>query len=101
MACEELVVNFENMMDAYEAAVQFENGKEDELEQARWATMGAMGAAMMAAFLLQECLNGQNRALPIEQRLMEAFSSPEKLKASVSDLKALRKKIAANKHVAG
>jgi predicted alpha/beta-fold hydrolase len=91
MACEELLKNLDNMLDAYDAAMQAETQAQMDLHAAQFATMGAMGGAMMAYWMLQECLNGQTGL----QRLSEAaevFQSPEKLKASISEMKAFREK---------
>jgi hypothetical protein len=97
MACEELGENLDNMLDAYFAARDAETQAQADLQQAQWATMAAMGAAQMAWWMLQECLNGQTGL----QRLSEAaevFQSPENLKASISEMKAFRDKCKKKKH---
>jgi hypothetical protein len=88
VACEELEANFENMMDAFDQAVAFREQAEADLQQAQWAEMAAMGAAMMAWWMLEECLNNQGGGMRVMQ---DAFSSPEKLKAKISEFRALRK----------
>jgi hypothetical protein len=96
MACEELLSNLDNMLDAYDAAMEYESQVAADLQAAQWATSAAMGGAMMAWWMLQECLNGQNGS----QRLSEAaevFQSSEKLKASISEMKAFRDKRKAKK----
>jgi hypothetical protein len=91
MACEELEANFDNMMAAYDLAVSFRQTAEAELQQAQWAESAAMGAAMMAWWLLEMCLNGSGQRAAM-QEMQEAFSHPEKLKAKISELQELRLK---------
>lgn len=94
MACEELTEAFDNAMEAYDAAKAFTRTQEDNLQQAIWAEQAAMYTAMTLAVLLQACLNGQGGG---QQMMMDAFSSPEKLKAKVFELREQRKKLKAVK----
>ena len=91
MSCEALQANFEAMMDSYEAAIAFRQAAEAELQQAQWGESAAMGAAMMAWWLLEMCLNGSGQRAAM-QEMQEAFSHPEKLKAKISELQELRLK---------
>lgn len=91
MACEELETNFDNMMAAFDAAVAFRRQTEADLQQAQWAETAAMGAAMMAWWMWQECLNGSGQLMGM-QEVQQAFSSPEKLKAKISEMRAAHQK---------
>ena len=88
MACEELQTNFDNMMEAYDLAVANTAQAQADLQQAQWAEMAAMGAAMMAWWMLEECLNNQGGGM---RAMQDAFSDSEKLKNKLSEFKASRK----------
>jgi hypothetical protein len=91
MACEELEANFDNMMEAYDQAVANTAQAQADLQQAQWAEMGAMGAAMYSWMMWHDCLNAQNGMRAVNQQMQEALSSPEKLKAKVSEMRESRK----------
>ena len=86
MACEELEAAFDEAMSNYDNAVAFENSVQQDLQQAQWATMAAMGQVMMAWMLLQSCLNGQGATLGMAA-MRDALSIPEKFRAKVFELR--------------
>ena len=91
MACEELAANFDNMALLYQQAEAARVAGAAEYQQLEWASMAAMGAWMMAGMMLQDCMLGQN-GLRAPEQMIEAFRSPEALKAKISELRELHKK---------
>ena len=92
MACQELADEFATAMNAYDESVAFTQTQADNLQQAQWAEQARMWTAMTLAVLLQACLNG-NGGMGMTMAVKDAFSSPETLKAKISELRQLRKKV--------
>ena len=89
MACEELQANLDNMIAAYDLAVA-------ESQQAQWAEQAALGAVLMAWWMLEECLNSQN-GMRSARRMQKAFSSTEALRAEITEMRKAQKKLKSDK----
>ena len=90
MACEAFEQAFDEAMDLYDQKLAEEASALADYQQAQWATTAAMGQAMMAAMLWQECLSNQGGGGGM-RAMADVFSSPEKLRAKISEIQALRK----------